>query len=330
MATASSTALVADIGGTNARFAIADLETFALRETAALRSASFASLQDAVQAYLASVSIRPDRACLALAGPVTGEQIRLTNLPWTFTRDELREACGLRELYLINDFTALANAVPGLGLEDLQQVGGDSPAAGATKVVLGPGTGLGLSGLVATGSRWVPVPGEGGHVSFPVRNGRELAIRNRIGDSRSHVSVEQLISGPGLSRLYTVLAELDGRTPAAPAPEEITMLASTGQDPIAAETLNLFLTWLGRFSGDMALAFGARGGVYLGGGIAPKVLTELQSGHFREAFDDKGSLSAYAAAIPVFVILARDAGLRGAAMFLSDRNNLTLQPAEGI
>lgn len=306
--------LVADIGGSNARFAIADPLTLALEDLVSLPSASFSSLQDAARTYLASTRARPSRACFAIAAPLAGDTIRMTNRPWSFTREELREACGVAELDLVNDFEALARAVPRLAAADLHRVGGHEASEKATRLVLGPGTGLGLSALVPAGNGWIPVPGEGGHASLPVRNARELAIRDRFGGSGNHVSVEDLVSGPGLARLYRILAEMGGRKVETLPPEYVTAAGLAGDDPIAVEAMAQFVEWLGRFAGDMALAFAARGGVYLAGGIAPQILPALESGPFRSAFEKKGRLSPFLAAIPVYVIIAGDAGLRGAAL----------------
>lgn len=320
--------LVADIGGSNARFAIADADRRVLQEFASLPSASFASLQEAAETYLATASSRPARASFALAAPLSGETIRMTNLPWSFTREELRRVCGVDELMLVNDFEALARIVPELAANDLHRIGGNGECkSDANRLVLGPGTGLGMSGIVRCGDGWLPVPGEGGHASLPVRNARELAIRDRLGGAgNQHVSAEDLVSGPGLARLYRILAEIGGEQVEPLLPEQISELGLSGDDPIAAAALEQFAEWLGAFAGDMALAFGARGGVYLAGGISPRILPLLESGRLRAAFEDKGRFAAFLAAIPIFVILAADAGLRGAAAAAGLAGNFAIEP----
>lgn len=314
----SRKALVADIGGTNARFAIADIDTLIIDHFAAYPSTSFPSLQAAVEPYLATIPHRPALACFAIAAPVSGETLRLTNLPWTFTRDELQSACGVRHLHVVNDFEALALALPWLTPHDLHRIGGGDPAGKGTKVVLGPGTGLGVAGLAQAASGWVGLPGEGGHVSFPARNSRELAIVDRVAGGGGHVSAERLISGPGLAALYRILAGMKGEAAEALPATGIVRAALAHEDPLAEEALELFVEWLGRFAGDMALAFGARGGVYLGGGIAPRIIEALEAGGFRKAFEAKGRLSPFLETVPVHVIKAADAGLRGAAIALSE------------
>ncbi len=317
MAADPTKALVADIGGTHARFAIADLGDLSIRHAATLPSRSFDSLQEAVRAYLDGCPVRPGRAAFGLAAPLSGETIRMTNLPWSFTRRELAAACDVGEVLLINDFVALAHAVPHLGEADLVRIGGAEGAQDATRIVLGPGTGLGLAAIAHTPQGWLPLPGEGGHAGLAARNARELAICEKIAGGRTHVDMEELLSGPGIARLYGIVADLAGTPRQPPDPKEIAARAADGSDALASETLALFAEWLGRFAGDMALAFGARGGVYLGGGIAPKILPLLRQGGFRRAFEDKGRMSAYVEAIPVHVILARDAALRGAAIALA-------------
>jgi glucokinase len=265
---APRTALVADIGGTNARFAIADLHTFALARFAAFPCARFPSPAAAIAAYLATIAERPPRAALAVAGPVVGDRVHLTNLAWTLTRDEIRTVSGADDVLLLNDFEALARALPLLTDGDLRQVGGQTPVPHAAKAVLGPGTGLGVAGLVRSVAGWIPVSGEGGHVAFPAQTADELAILDRLRRETSFASTERLVSGPGLAALHAILA---GRTePPLPAPE-VTARALARTDPAASAALDLFVRWLGYFEGDVALMYGARGGVYLGGGIAPRI-----------------------------------------------------------
>lgn len=316
-------ALVADIGGSNARFAIADPESLKLARRASLPSASFSSLQEAVKAYLESIPERPSVAGFAVAGPIIGDRLRMTNLPWSITRRELQEACGGAHIALVNDFVALALSLPRLAAEDLHRIGGTDAAAEATRLVLGPGTGLGVAGLVHSDAGWIAVQGEGGHVSLPVSNRRELAIRERMAPGGAHVSAERLVSGPGLVQLHAVLAELEGLPPPGLPGERITTLALEGTDRLAALAMEHFVDWLGRLAGDLALAFGARGGVYLGGGIAPRILPLLENGRFRAAFERKGRLSSFLEAVPVHVIMAGDAGLRGAAIAAARCRNFT-------
>jgi glucokinase len=316
---APRTALVADIGGTNARLAIADLDSLQLSNAVSLRRARFPSLQAVAESYLGGIGARPRRASIAVAGPVVGDTIRLTNSPWSFGRNEMRTALGLDDLLILNDFEALAHALPHLQASELRQIGGAAPADRAPKVVLGPGTGLGVAGLVWSPSGWVAVASEGGHASLAVEDAREFAVLERLVAGRGRVSVERVASGPGLTDIYRSLAEMAGRAAATVTfPEEVVQRALGGSDPIAGEALELFMTWLGRFAGDAALYFGARGGVYLGGGIAPKMVDALAAGPFRLAFEAKGRMADYLAPIPVYVILiGSQAALKGAAAALA-------------
>lgn len=315
----SRQALVGDIGGTHARFAISDIDELTVSNFAVFRCAMFPSLQAAVEAYVRSIPHRPRMASLAIAGPLAGERLKLTNLPWIFSREEIREAAQVEHLELVNDFEALALSLPHLTAHDLHRIGGGALLADAPKVVLGPGTGLGVAGLVPSDGGWIPVAGEGGHVTFPMETAEELAIVDRLREEVGRVSAEDMISGPALPRLYRALGAMRDRPAAANAPVDVVRLALAHEDALAEEALELFVRWLGRFAGDMALVYGARGGVYLGGGIAPHIITALEAPGFRAAFEGKGRLSAFLEAIPVHVVKAADAGLRGAALALSLR-----------
>lgn len=308
-------ALVADIGGTHARFAIADLDSLAISDFAVFRVADYPSLSAAIAAYGPVLRRhRPVLAGFAVAGPLGAERIAMTNAPWSFTPAEIRHAAGVDHIHFVNDFEAVALSLPSLPPAALRQVGGGNPAEGATKAALGPGTGLGVGALVRSPSRWIAVPAEGGHVTFAPENAAELAIVEKLRASRGHVAVEDLVSGPGLVALYRILS---GRASGPLAAPDIVAHAFARDDPFAEQALKLFVTWLGRFAGDIAMVFGARGGVYLAGGIPPKIIEALTTGMFRAAFEAKGRMAAYVAPIPIFVIMSEDAGLRGAAIALS-------------
>jgi glucokinase len=318
--TAPRKALVADIGGTNARLAIADLDTLELANAVSLRREGFPSIEAVAQSYLQGVAERPRAAAFAVAAPVVGETIKLTNSPWSFRREDLRTALGLNECLLLNDFEALAHALPHLAPSDLQQIGGGAPVERAPKVVLGPGTGLGVAGLVWSPSGWVAVASEGGHASLAVKDAREFAMLERLTRERERLSVEGVVSGPGLAQTYSVLAEMAGQPVAPVEAPEVVQRALGGHDACAREALERFAVWLGRFAGDAALFFGARGGVYIGGGIAPRMVDALAAGPFRHAFEAKGRMTAYLTPIPVHVILiGTKAALKGAAAALAGR-----------
>jgi glucokinase len=302
--------VVADIGGTNARFALADPETLELSHIQPTLCADHANLGEALAEYFSGLPVKPRRAAFAVAAPVSGEAIHPTNSHWSFRISELCRAAGLEEIHVLNDFEALALSLPALDPAELHQIGGTVPEAHATKVVLGPGTGLGVAGLVWSGRDWIAVAGEGGHMSLGAGDAGELAILRELGQGTSHVSAERAISGPGLLALYRAVAA-HRREPAMGSADVLARAASG--DAVACEALGVFIAWLGRFAGNIALAFGARGGVYLGGGIAPRIIAALSAGPFREAFEQKGRMRAYLAPIPVYVIVAEFAALKGSA-----------------
>jgi glucokinase len=313
--------LVADIGGTNARFAVARFPAAKqqgpkVEAIENLSCADFSCLHDAASVYLRKVGVRPLAAVVAVAGPVTGDRAHITNLNWPVTHAELRRATGAQSVLLVNDFEALALSVPLLQQNDLRQIGGAEPVAQAAKAVVGPGTGLGVGGLVWSADRWMPIPGEGGHTSFAAETAEEFAIAERMRGNLQHFSNERVLSGPGLVSIYAAMAGRAGQTPETADAQVITQRGLSGEDPIAAAALEFFVTVLGRVAGDTALMFGARGGVYLGGGIPPKIQEALAKPFFRAAFESKGRLSAFVRPIPVYVILAGDAALRGAAVGL--------------
>ncbi len=309
--------VVADIGGSNARFAVADQDTLQLANFASYRCAEFPSITEVAQKYLSGLPTPPKVAAVAVAGPTGGEVVQLTNSTWTFRVSELRAALELQELLVLNDFEALAYALPCLEASDLHQLGGTEPVEHATKAVLGPGTGLGVAGLAWSPSGWLAVPSEGGHSTFAAKDAHELALVERLIAGRGHLSVERVVSGPGIVDVYRALAEMHGHTAPQLRPAEVVTRARSGADPLAREAIELFVTWLGRFAGDVALFFGARGGVYLGGGIAPKLIDFLSAGEFRRSFEAKGRMASYLTAIPVYVILSDDAALKGAAAALA-------------
>lgn len=309
-------ALVADIGGSNARFGLADLDTLRLTAVEQFVCSDYGTLSDIIARYVAGLGLQPRLAAIAVAAPVVGPEIKLTNSRWRFTKTELCRAAGVSDVLILNDFEALALSLPYLSGNELHQIGGGEPDPGATKLVLGPGTGLGVAGLVWGGSGWVAIPTEGGHISIALRGPREYAVANVLQSTHPHLSVESLVSGPGLSRLYKAIAKLENATVEAIAPNDVLTRGMERSDAFAAEALTLFVTWFARFAGDAALFFGARGGVFVGGGIAPKLVNMLSQGSFRDAFEEKGPMRSFLAPIPIYVILAEFAALRGASVSL--------------
>ncbi len=309
--------LVADIGGTNARFAIVPAGAHAPTQELVLPCAEFAGPVEAIRHYLERIGGAPPvEAGLAIANPVTGDAVKMTNHVWAFSIEETRRALGLDRLLVFNDFTALAMSLPFLGAADLRQVGGGARQPDAPIALLGAGTGLGMSGLVPSPAGWIPLQGEGGHASFSPANAREADILRIVWRDYPHVSAERLVSGMGMNNLHRAIAELEGQSAPALTPAEITGRAIDAGDPICAEVVDTFCAMLGTAAANLALTLGARGGVYVGGGIVPRLGDVFDRSSFRRRFEDKGRFSEYLAAIPTYVIVANTPALLGAAELL--------------
>jgi glucokinase len=297
--------LVGDVGGTNARFAIADATTLRMQHTGYRRTADFAGLHEAIASYLADEAqgIRPTHAAIAVASPVGDDRIKLTNNHWQFSVSELQRQLGLQELRLLNDFTVQALAVPHLDTEDFTRIGPDvTPRKGAAMAVLGPGTGLGVSGLVADGrGGYAPLSGEGGHVGIAPETDEEFAILRYAQEHFGRVSIERLICGSGIAFLYRALCHVRGET-AWPHDEARIVTEALQGDALCRDTINQFCALLGSFAGDMALILGARGGVYIAGGVVPRFGALFAQSPFRERFENKGRFSTFNAAIPTYVV----------------------------
>jgi glucokinase len=315
----AETKLVADVGGTNVRFALA--EGLQLHAEAAFACADFPSLAEAVDAFLAQTgAARPREAALAIASAVTSDRVEMTNHSWAFSIEQTRQALRLERLLVLNDFTALALSLPHIGARELRQIGGGHAVARMPIGLIGAGTGLGVSGLLPSAAGWVAIDGEGGHSSFSPANEREADILRIVWRDYPHVSSERLISGIGFENLYRAIAELDGK-PAPPLePAQITQRAIAGTDPLCAAVLETFCAMLGTAAANLAVTLGARGGVYIGGGIVPKLGGVFDRSAFRARFEDKGRFSSYLAAIPTYVILAEHPALTGAAQALAMPN----------
>ena len=306
--------LIGDIGGTNARFAILVDSYAEPKEFPVVQTADFATLDDAIQAaILDRTSIQPRSAVLAVAGPVDGDEIELTNCPWVVRPKQMIANLGLDDIVVLNDFEAQALAVVALDEQHLVKIGGGEPERSAGRVVLGPGTGLGVAGLVHARNMWFPVPGEGGHMDMGPRSDRDFEVFPHLERIEGRISGEQILCGRGLVNLYRAVAKADRAEPAHSTPAAITGAALDRSDPVAVEALAMFCTCLGRIAGDLALVFMGRGGVYLTGGIAQKIVPALQSGGFRSAFEDKAPHSELMASIPVYVITHPMAALTGLA-----------------
>jgi glucokinase len=310
--------LVGDIGATNARFALVGPGRKIARMRV-LAAGDYSGIDEAIAGYLAEVEGRPDQVVLAVASPVTGDRISFTNNPWTFSIAELQRRLGLRRLEVINDFTAVALAVPHLPAEERVQVGPGQPVADAPIGIIGPGTGLGVGALVRAGGKWITLPGEGGHVTMAPGDAREGAVLDLMRRRFDHVSAERVISGPGLVNLYNALCETDGVPAASYTAAQITDAAIGRSDLRCRETVSMFCAMLGTVAGNLALTLGARGGVYIAGGIVPKLGAAFAQSAFRARFEQKGRMQAYLAPVPTYVITHAVPAFLGAATLLDER-----------
>ena len=310
----STLRLLADVGGTNARFALQAGSAGEITHIKTLPCADHATIADAISHYLSlqGSAPRPLLASIAIANPIQGDHVQMTNHHWSFSIAELQAAMGFQRLELLNDFTALALALPHLPTSDLRQVGGSPGAcAGQSTTALGligPGTGLGVSGLVPDGQGgWWPLQGEGGHVTLPATNEQEHQVLALLWARYGHVSAERAVSGQGLGNLYGALTQRDhGQWPDhLPSAAEVTQWAAGGQDALAREALDLFFAFLGSVTGNLALTMGAWGGMFLGGGILPRLGARIDSSPFRERFEHKGRFEHQLKPVPVWVIEAQ-------------------------
>ncbi len=307
--------LVADVGGTNARFAVINGPGQLPGRLQVLHSDDFPAFQDALGHYLANTDgERPRAAAIAIAGPVTGDQVRFTNHPWSFSIASTRRTLQLDRLRVINDFTALALALPHLGPDDTHLVGPGEAVAGAPLALIGPGTGLGVSGLLPAGSHWLPLSGEGGHATLAPGNSRESALLDIVRQDFPHVSAERVLSGSGLPNLYAALAKLEGdKAIGDVTPEFITDRALSHSDDLCVATVNTFCSLLGVVAGNLVLTLGARGGLYIGGGVVPRLGQFFDQSPFLTSFSAKGRHTGYLTKVPVRVIRAESPALLGAA-----------------
>ena len=299
--------LIADIGGTNARFALITSDGKITNEII-LKCDSYESLAAALRAYLHQVELEtvPEKGCFAIAGPVRSDVIQMTNHPWSFSISAMKEEFGFKRLNIMNDFEAVAFAIPYLDKKYLEKIGGGDEVDFANKVVIGPGTGLGAAMVVAKkdSQGYQVVPGEGGHVTMPARTQREFDVFHYLEHHKySHVSGERVCSGKGLLNMYDTIRVLDNRMDKpALTPEEITKRAMDKSCEICEECLALMIRFLGRLAANMALMINAYGGVYIAGGIAPQLIEYIRSSDFRAEYWSKGRYKEYMRAIPTYIV----------------------------
>ncbi len=314
---AQTARLVADIGGTHTRFGLVSApgRVARLRQ---MKCADHSSVTAAARAYLEGLDPkkRPREAAFAIAGPVRGDRIAMTNRAWSFTVEEVRRELKLERLEVINDFAALALALAYLPETSLREVRPGRREPGAPMVVLGPGTGLGVSVAVPSGEGWTALATEGGHRDLAACSDFEWQVVRRLRERFGRVSAERALSGPGLVNVYESVCAVRGSEPASLLPKGVVDGARDGRWPECVETVALFSGWLGAVAGDLALSVGARGGVFLCGGILPRMGEVFDSELFVESFLDKGRMREYLEPVPVHLIVDREAALLGAARIL--------------
>jgi glucokinase len=305
--------LIADIGGTNARFALVD-ENDLPAGIRTLRVADHPGLVEAALAYLGGRQV--EEAVIAVATPIETDLVQFTNNPWSLSIDEARSRLNLTRLVVINDFVAQALAMPHLLPGEREQIGGGEPLDGRPIGVIGAGTGLGIAGLVEIGGHCVALATEGGHASFSPGTPRERAVLERLAARFGHVSNERVLSGPGLLYLAQALAELDAAPLAASTPEAVARQALEGSCSTCTEVIAIFSAQMGSAAGDLALIYGARGGIYIVGGVCLNLGDLFDRRLFRARFEEKGRLRRYLEPIPTYLVTRSDTGLVGAARHL--------------
>jgi len=300
---AQRSVLIADIGGTNVRFALTDIGGRP-HDVSALLCADYPDLFSAARAYLDSVPAgnQTKRGVFAIASPVKGEQVRMTNISWGFSIDELRQQLRFDSLDVINDFAAIAHAAPHLSREHRHRIGAGVPQPGAPIGVVGPGTGLGVSALIPEDGGGIALNTEGGHVTLAASNEEEERVIHVLRQRFGHVSAERALSGPGLVNLYEALAALNGVTAEPLKPEQVNAQGLSSPDSPCGKAVEMFCAMLGTVAADLALSLGAQGGIYIAGGIVAKFGDAFERSGFRQRFETKGRLSAYLADIPTYVI----------------------------
>jgi glucokinase len=313
--------VIADVGGTNARFAVAEKGTYS--QLAHVEVGQYPSLQDALTAYLEKLpqTTRPDEAAIAVAAPVFGDNISLTNHGWSFSIQELKRNLGLRSLQVFNDFAATAMAVPHLPQKDVFLVGPECPNAQGPIGILGPGTGLGVCSLIPHAGGWTVVPGEGGHVTLPTSTALEDQIVAFLRTRWAHVSAERVLSGSGLVNLYQALCSIEGNTPREFSPADVTDHAIKKTDDTCVKAFEHFCAFLGTVAGDLALTIGATGGVYIAGGILLRFREAFARSTFRERFESKGRFQRFLSGIPTRLVLEESPALLGLANIPSEHGS---------
>ena len=310
-------ALVGDVGGTNARLSLVNLADGSLSNTKIYSSVDNESLEKVVVKYREETGAKFDSACIAIACPLNGDYIKMTNNPWEFSISQMKSNLGLKDLVFINDFTAMSMATIAIDKKDMDKIGGGDADPNAAKAIYGAGTGLGVGYLIKVGSKWVPISSEGGHVDIAPTNDRQDAIVKNLRTKFDHVSGERLLSGQGLVNVYKAVAEINGHEVKDVEPKDVTG-GSFKENPCpdCVETMEVFCELMGSFGGNLAVNVLAKGGVYIAGGIVPRFADYFKKSAFRANFDAKGRYKEIVEKIPVYLIECSDAGLLGAGAYI--------------
>ncbi|WP_085297419.1 glucokinase [Cognaticolwellia mytili] len=319
----SAVNIIADIGGTNMRVAQTN-EQDAIFNVEIYACADYVGLAEVLSDFITRHQLQGKQisACLAIACPVDKDLIAMTNLPWQFSQQKLKVQLRLHELVLINDFTAIAHAIPQLDNSQKIQVGTGHVIADKPISICGPGTGLGVANLVALNHGWLSLSGEGGHVDFAPIDQQEIKILNFLLTKYNHVSYEQLLSGLGLEQIYQALSFIQNGVASELTAKEITTKGLAKTCELCAETIAQFCRVLGSFAGNLALTLGSYGGVYIAGGIVPRFIEYFESSDFRARFEAKGRMSGFNQPIATFVVTEEQPGLMGAAAYLKQLNTV--------
>lgn len=315
----SQYALVTDIGGTNARFALYNLATSELSAITKITISKSDDVLTLIKDYLKAQSVQIEMACIAIACPIDGDMITMTNNNLSFSRSHLKRELNLKELDVINDFTAVSTSIPKLRAEDVVKIGGEQPNLDYPIAIYGAGTGLGVSHLIKVNQHWISLPGEGGHTEFPMTNEIEDNVLSALRKKFGRVSTERLLSGNGIVNIYQALLAIHQQPHIDVTPDVIVDKALKGHCEICHQTLTLFCTFMGRFGGNLALTLNTQGGVYIAGGIVPRFIDFFKGSPFREAFEHKGRMSYLVKKIPVYIIIHDNPGLLGAGVYLQNR-----------
>ncbi len=318
--------LIGDIGGTNARFAIAHSDAPGFSSEQTYQCADFATVIDAIRHYLDQTAVpSPKTICLAVAGPVVGEQVSLTNNPWTISAGDLRKAFQIESVQLLNDFEAIAYSVPYISIDEMLPVGIlkpgllDSPHF--TVAVLGPGTGLGAVGLRKYEEHYIAIVSEASHGGFAPETQEQVEILAVLRERFGRVSSERLVSGSGLENLYWGLTQIHAGKPAQLSASEIVLACIDKSDPLASKAVELFYQILGQVAGDLALTLGASDGIYIAGGISQRYPKLLLNSGFRAGFESKGRHRVLMERIPTQLIMHKQPGLLGASSYAQNLMN---------